>query len=168
MNQPSVSVRDAGATFVEAAEAARQAATLAASGQTWPESAARIERDVAAALKIYRTRATAWNAAVRQTLGAKAEASGLLVDENAAPGTAVATDLSWVIPEIDRRIDRLNGVLATSDFVPPYALADRAKYARMIEALPSAPDYERVGIRQLSASSAWTTGPGNIPFGTST
>ena len=62
---------------------------------------------------------------------------------------------SWLHDELVTRFGRVESILDTVEFVPVYALADRTKFVRHVEALPSTAAYEQRVRDQLEAQKRW-------------
>ena len=67
--------------------------------------------------------------------------------------TPSSTD--WVLPEIDRRYRLVQDIVQNAGKVPAYAVRDPVKYSSLIDALPSAPQYEEEVTSQVSAHRLW-------------
>ena len=61
----------------------------------------------------------------------------------------------WVRGELDARLQKVQTILETADFVPVYALDRPAEFRSHIDSLPSSHDYEETVMEQLAAQKRW-------------
>lgn len=148
-----LSLIEARAAVAHVAELARQAVLLGSD----PEEAQQLDADLAWALRAvkdeWERRLAAWEASVRKVTG---EATRVGDDSPSADDPAARRPPpEWVLPEIDRRLARVEEILATAGFAPAYALDVPDRHRALLDALPSDRDYEEEVRRLIAAQRSW-------------
>jgi hypothetical protein len=94
-----------------------------------------------------------WNAEVRKVSG---DDSGNVVEVEPRNIGWRDAGTDWILPELDRRAERVLEIIDTADNVPAYALNDTVKYENMLDAFPVNSRYNEEVNRQIEAQELWT------------
>jgi hypothetical protein len=97
----------------------------------------------------------AWNAAMA---GATGERQPLSASDGSAEEVEAVwhgPGRDWVLPEIERRREQIQDVVAYAALVPAYAFESEETYHRYLDAMPNDPEYEAEVRRLMGAQRVW-------------